>query len=111
MTPDLYHPVLDCFIRGLPHAFRAVDARPGTAVLLEIAGNCGGVWLLAKAETAWSFASGAPSQPAARVKIPQEIAWRVFTKGIDRAQALAQSNIEGDRALGERIFQLTAIVG
>lgn len=28
MTPDLYHPVLDCFLRGLPHAFLEVKASP-----------------------------------------------------------------------------------
>jgi hypothetical protein len=26
MTPDLYHPVLDCFVRGLPHVYQDVDA-------------------------------------------------------------------------------------
>lgn len=110
MTPDLYHPVLDCFIRGLPHAFRNVDAPPGTAIRLEITGDSGGIWLLVKGDADWTFASAAPSQPATHVTIPQEIAWRVFTRGIDRTDALAQSNIEGNRAIGERIFHLTAIV-
>lgn len=110
MMPDLYHPVLDCFIRGLPHAFRNVDAPPGTAIQLEITGDCGGIWLLVNGDADWKFASAAPSQPATHVTIPEEIAWRIFTKGIDRIEALAQSNIEGDRAVGERIFHLTAIV-
>ena len=38
--------------------------------------------------------------PVARVVIPQELAWRVFTKGIDRREALAHSSLEGDRNLG-----------
>src|SRR5262249_43624025 len=25
MTPELYHPVLDCFVRGLPFLYRSVD--------------------------------------------------------------------------------------
>lgn len=111
MTPDLYHPVLDCFVRGLPHAFESVEAPAGSAVELEITGDCGGVWLLAKTNVAWSFAPAAISQPAAQVRIPQQIAWRVFTKGIDRTDAMAQSRLEGDRALAERVFHLTAIVG
>ncbi len=109
MTPDLYHPVLDCFIRGLPHAFRGLDSPSSMSVHLEITGDCGGIWLLVKEEPNWTFAA-APSQPATHVTIPQEIAWRVFTRGIDRVDALAQSNIEGDQALGERVFHLTAIV-
>lgn len=111
MTPDLYHPVLDCFIRGLPHSFQSIDAPEGTLLKLEILGDCGGTWLLAKSEAHWPFVSTLREQPAAHVQIPQQIAWRVFTKGIDRAQAIAQSSFEGDRTLGERVFHLTAIVG
>jgi len=110
MTPELYHPVLDCFVRGLPHAFRDMDSPPGTTLQLDIAGNCGGRWLLSKDNSGWTFASSADS-PAVTVIIPQEIAWRVFTKGIDRKEAIARSSIEGDTALGERVFHLTAIVG
>lgn len=39
MTPDLYHPVLDCFVRGLPYVYRDVDAPAGTVLLLEISGE------------------------------------------------------------------------
>jgi uncharacterized protein (TIGR03083 family) len=109
MTPELYHPVLDCFVRGLPHAFREVNALPGTTLQLEIAGDCGGIWILARSGSAWAFAQS-PAQPSVSVVIPQEIAWRVFTKGIDRAEALECSQIEGDRTLGESVFKLTAIV-
>jgi uncharacterized protein (TIGR03083 family) len=110
MTPDLYQPVLDCFIRGLPHSLKSFDAPGGETVELEITGDCGGVWLLEKQDAGWCFASAMRRQPAARVKIPQQIAWRVFTKGIDRRQAIAQSSIAGNRSLGEHVFHLTAIV-
>lgn len=111
MTPELYHPVLDCFVRGLPHAFCEIEALPGTTVQLEIAGDCGGIWLLKKHDSGWRFASSSEITPATRVVIPQQFAWRIFTKGIDRTEALAHSFLEGDRLLGERIFHLTAIVG
>ena len=29
LTPELYHPVLDCFVRGLPHVYRGVDTPLG----------------------------------------------------------------------------------
>lgn len=111
MTAELYHPVLDCFMRGLPHAYRDLEAQSGTTVQIEIAGECGGTWLLRKVADGWSFSAELPSQPASRVLVPQELAWRVFTKGIDRAEVLALSSIEGDRSLGARVFHLTAIVG
>jgi uncharacterized protein (TIGR03083 family) len=111
MTPELYYPVLDCFIRGLPHAFEKVEASSGTVLSLRILGDCGGTWLLENRSSGWSFASALSTTPSASVQIPQQIAWRVFTKGIDRAQAISQSKIDGDRTLGERVFHLTAIVG
>lgn len=46
----------------------------------------------------------------ARVIIPQEIAWRVFTKGIRRDAALEQVRIEGQRDLALPVFDLTVIV-
>jgi uncharacterized protein (TIGR03083 family) len=111
MTPEFYHPVLDCFMRGLPYSFRDVDAPVGTTVELKIAGDCGGTWLLSKQDSRWGFATSSETEAAARVSIPQELAWRVFTKGIDRTEMLAHSSLEGDRTLGERVFHLTAIVG
>jgi hypothetical protein len=39
------------------------------------------------------------------------LAWRVFTKGIDRDSARSQIEVKGDRDLGEKVLQLTAIVG
>jgi uncharacterized protein (TIGR03083 family) len=111
MTPDLYHPVLDCFARGLPHVYRDVDAPAGTILLLEISGECGGQWFLSRAAAEWNFVSRLDKEAASRVTIPQELAWRVFTKGIDRDSARNQIAIDGNRDLGEKVLDLTAIVG
>ena len=111
MTPELYHPVLDCFVRGLPHLYRDVDAPLGSLLVLEISGECGGRWFLRKGSSGWGFVKPSDEKPASRVTIPEELAWRVFTKGIDRDSARAQVAVEGNRDLGEKVLQLTAIVG
>jgi uncharacterized protein (TIGR03083 family) len=110
MTPELYHPVLDCFLRGLPYLYRAVKAATGTTLLAEICGECGGQWYLARAEATWSLVSRPTGRIAASIMIPQEIAWRVFTKGIDRESAQAQVVFKGDRVLAGRVLDLVAIV-
>jgi len=38
------------------------------------------------------------------VKIPQEVAWRVFTKGIDRDSARTQIEIKEIETLAKRFF-------
>jgi uncharacterized protein (TIGR03083 family) len=111
MTADLYHPVLECFVRGLPHAYRDVDAPAGTSILLEISGECGGRWFMSRDSAQWNFAEPCEGKPASRVTIHQDLAWRVFTKGIDRDAARQQIKVEGDRDLAEPVLYLTAIVG
>ena len=110
MVPDLYHPVLDCFVRGLPYLYRDVEARIGTAVLLEISGECGGKWVLSRGPTGWNFVNEASGEVASRVTIPQALAWRLFTNGIDRESARAQVQFAGDPDLGGKVLSLTAIV-
>lgn len=110
MVRELYHPVLDCFLRGLPYLYRDVDAPAGTTVVVEICGECGGQWILLRGSSGWTFSDTA-AEPASRVTIPQELAWRVFTKGIDRNSARQQLKIEGDQCLGDKVLSLTAIVG
>ena len=110
-TPELYHPVLDCFLRALPYAYRDVPADPGSLLEFEISGDCGGVWWLHRDRTAWRLVNRASTQASAKVTIPQEIAWRIFTKGIDRQSAEAQTRIDGDRPLGLHILTMKSIVG
>ena len=111
MVPDLYHPVLDCFVRGLPYLYRDVDAPAGTVLLLEITGECGGKWLLARGPAGWGFVGGSAGAAVSRVTIPEALAWRLFTKGIDRDSAWREIQIDGDQDLGEKVLSLTAIVG
>jgi hypothetical protein len=104
-------PVLDCFLRGLPHHFRNFDAPAGTAILVEIAGNSGGQRWLCKGPCAWYLARKQCGEVASRVTIPQALAWRLFTGGIDRKSARAQIQMQGNQDLAQRVLDLTAIVG
>lgn len=111
MTPLLYHPVLDTFMRGLPHTYRDISAPDSAALLIEISGDCGGRWCLLRSDEKWSFAGELPAHITAHITIPQTIAWRIFTKGIDFQSARDQVTISGDNALAEHALKLVAIVG
>lgn len=112
MTPELYHPVLDCFIRAMPHAYRDVSAPAGTAVALEISGDCGGHWFLVRTPIGWGFGRPLEGEVVSNITIPEEIAWRLFTKGLNfDSAARSDIHIKGDAALAEHMFQVTAIIG
>src|SRR4051794_37733322 len=104
------HPVLDTFLRALPHAYREVAAGEGTRIVFEIPGEAGGEWTLVREGPAWSLYAGAPGEADCRVILDQDTAWRRMTKGLTAEQALARMEIAGDRALGEPVAKMLAIM-
>jgi uncharacterized protein (TIGR03083 family) len=112
LTPQFYHPVLDCFMRALPYTYRGVSADAGSVLRVEVAGECGGAWFLyCDGADRWRLVDRSAGEVVARVAIPQDIAWRIFTKGIDREAAAAQVQIEGDLKLGRHVLGMKAIIG
>jgi uncharacterized protein (TIGR03083 family) len=110
MTRELYFPVLDCFLRALPFAYRGISAKPGTYAEIIISGECGGSWFLYRTGEAWQLVKNPPGGKVSEIIIPQEIAWRIFTKGIRREAALSQVNVSGDLELGLHVLDVVSIV-
>lgn len=110
LTRELYYPVLDCFMRALPFTYRNVPAAAGTAIRITVSGECGGNWNLRRGDAAWILSESEQDQPAAETTIPQEIAWRIFTKGIDRTSALSRVKTVGDPALALPVLGMVSIV-
>jgi uncharacterized protein (TIGR03083 family) len=110
MTRELYHPVLDCFLRALPFRYRNVSAKMGTLVKINVAGECGGSWYLCRSEDSWQLIGDPFGEAASEVIIPQEIAWRIFTKGIDSESARAQVKVTGDATMGIPVLGMVSIV-
>ena len=110
MTREFYCPVLDCFLRALPFAYGSISAKPGTYVQIIVSGECGSSWYLYRAEETWQLLQEPCGDRASETTIPQEIAWRIFTKGIDRESALGQIKIAGDTKLGQHVLGMLSIV-
>ena len=111
MTRELYYPVLDCFMRALPFAYRDRSGEPGTHARFNIGGDCGGSWILERDGNRWQLVESAHGRQASETTIPEEIAWRIFTKGIDRPSAEAQVTVRGNRDLGLHVLSTVAIIG
>src|SRR5260370_33966005 len=111
MTREFYFPVLDCFMRALPHAYSAVPAKIGTLAQFNIAGDFGGSWYLLRDIGTWRLVSSATGETISETTIPQEIAWRIFTKGITREAAQAQVQVKGNSEIGLHILGMVSIVG
>lgn len=109
--PAFLAPVLATFVHALPRAFDDVSATVGTTVEVVIAGEAGGRWVLTRTPRGWELGAGPAPAPRARVALEPETAWRLWTKGIRPAAALAAVSISGDRALGLPVLDAVAIIG
>ena len=111
MTRELYFPVLDCFMRALPFKYRDQTGEPGTHLRFNVSGECGGSWYLCRDGDRWRLGESPQGRQISATTIPQEIAWRIFTKGIDRETAQRQVTIEGDQRLGQHVLSMISIIG
>ena len=110
MTPRLYGPVLECFMRALPYAYRNVPAPPGTVCKVVVAGDCGGEWFIRRDDGGWAFATTGEASIQASATIPQELAWRIFTKGLAPSEARPHVALAGDERLAAAVLDMIAIV-
>jgi uncharacterized protein (TIGR03083 family) len=105
----LYHPVLDAFMRALPHHFREVARDEGFLLGVEVPGEAGGRWLLEWRKGGPTLAREAGREPDTLVTIGEDVAWRIFTKwgGSGSEKDLS---IVGDPELGRRLLDMTCIM-
>ena len=108
------HPVLDAFVRALPHRYRDIESSAEGRLEVEIEGEAGGVWTLRREEDAWRLFRGrdeaATEAATTVVRLDQDAAWRLFTKGLDRATAESRLRVEGDSALGRPLLDTIAVI-
>lgn len=105
-----FAPVLDTFVRALPHTFRQVRRDTGTVVELVILGDAGGTWFLVRTEDAWLLTQVVTVPAQTSLTLDQDIAWRIFTRGISPTEAAANSTLSGDRSLGTKILEAVSII-
>jgi uncharacterized protein (TIGR03083 family) len=103
-------PVLDTFLRGLPHTYRVTHADEGSSVVVNIAGEAGGAWTLNREGATWKLYGGESDDAVCQVRMEQDTAWRLLTKGLSREDAAARIEIIGDRRLGEPILGMLSVI-
>ena len=102
-------PVLDTFMRALPYAFRNVNAADGTLWEIRLQGEAGGSWFLLRRAEQWQLGLDA-ERAAGVVSLPQDAAWRLFTKGIAAEQAKQQVRSQGPQELADGLLNMLCIV-
>ncbi|MBO0936836.1 maleylpyruvate isomerase N-terminal domain-containing protein [Fibrella sp. HMF5335] len=111
MTSELYHPLLDTFMRALPYNYRQLAAPVNTLVQVSVSGVGGGDWFLHRQTTDWQLVILDRKQAVdALITIDGTIAWRLFTKGITTENALPYITISGDSQLVKPVLTMLAVM-
>jgi uncharacterized protein (TIGR03083 family) len=104
------HPTLDVFVRALPYTYREVEAAPARSVRFEILGEAGGVWTLVRKAAGWELFNGSSRNADAVVRLDQDTAWKLFSKGLRPDAARQRVKIDGERSLAEPVLGSLAIM-
>ncbi len=108
--PGFLHAVLEIAVRGLPHAYRTVDAADGDTIGIDATGPAGGQWTLVRDAGRWTIMVGAPASPTTRVRMSDDAAWRLLFHALKGDAARAAVQIEGRANLAEPLLAARSVV-
>lgn len=114
--PELVHPVLDTFLRALPHTLHTLTRPNGTVVRVVIPGSSGDTWHAMVDGDRWRMAgrdevdTAAHERIAATVTIDADDFWRLATRGITVPEARRRARSRGDAALVAAMTSLLAVI-
>lgn len=110
MSRELFYPFIQTFMYGLPQVYRNTKAPDGTTVQVVVDTEIGGAWYLQRNKNGWVLSDKAPEAITARMVIPPNTAWKVFTKGISPETAIQEVTIEGNEELASVVLTLVAVM-
>ncbi|WP_131735848.1 maleylpyruvate isomerase family mycothiol-dependent enzyme [Actinomadura roseirufa] len=108
--PYYIGPVLDTFLRALPHTLRDVTAPPGTVLQVSVTTPGAGDWTCTRGPDRWRLDRRPHPRPTARLELDADTAWRLCTRGITPEQAGEHARIDGDRHLATAALQIVSII-
>lgn len=103
-------PVLATFARALPRALHGDSAGSGARVRLVVTGEAGGEWSAARSEAGWRLVHPSAMPATATVTLDQDLAWRLFTRGIAPEHAASRVTVEGDGPLAAAVLRTVSII-
>ncbi len=104
-------PYLQTSVRALPHHYRSLRGEKGDVVKFVFWGEEEHVYYLKWEENEWVPLTSTLEMPTSEVRIANDYAWRIFTKGIGKKEAMDKSEVIGKRELGSWVFDMIAIMG
>ena len=108
--PRYLRAVLDIAVRGLPHAYRGLAARPGETVVIDISGPAGGVWTLVRERNEWTICAGEAPAAATRVTLRADDAWKLLFNALSPDDAARHITTVGRAELATPLLRARSVI-
>jgi Mycothiol maleylpyruvate isomerase N-terminal domain len=108
MTKDLYQPFLNIFMQAWPYTMKGVEAVEGNVLKTVVTGI--GEWYLKRRKNEWKLESSGEEKITAETIIDNDIAWKLFSKSIRKADVKEGITIKGDGFLGEKVLDMVSVM-
>jgi uncharacterized protein (TIGR03083 family) len=111
MTREFFYPFIDTFFRALPHTFKNTGAAVNTLIKITITSGIGGNWYLQKVKDGWQLSKETDAANfTATVKIPPDIAWKLFSKSIRPDDVKSRIEVTGNAALAGQVLNMVSVI-
>lgn len=109
-TKEFYDPFLQTSLRALPFHYRDLTGQEGEVIQVTVEGEPNWNWWIIYNSDSWQSIEKSTTNPVSQVFIPAQIAWRIFTKGISKAEAKSQLTISGKQEYGEKVLDMLTVM-
>ena len=107
--PRYLHAVLEIALRGLPHAYREVEAPLGATLVLDVNGPAGGEWTLSREGASWALYAGAAPAATTRVHLSDATAWQLLFNAL-RDERAVDMRIDGNPQLATPLLRTRSVI-
>ena len=107
--PRYLHAVLEIALRGLPHAYREVEAPSGATLVLDVNGPAGGEWTLSREGGSWALYAGAAPAATTRVHLSDATAWQLLFNAL-RDERAVDMRIDGNPQLATPLLRARSVI-
>jgi uncharacterized protein (TIGR03083 family) len=108
--PRYLNAVLDIAMRGLPFAYRDVEAGAGDTVVIDVSGASGGQWTLATERQRWTLFRGEPVSATTRIRLADDAAWRVLFNALPENETARAVQVDGRAELGRAFLRARSVI-
>lgn len=108
--PCYLHAVIAVAMRGLPHAYRDVNAPDGASLALLVDGESGGEWTLQREAERWTLWEGCDGTPTTTVRVSDDKVWRLLFNALHGSDASAALDVTGNTDLARPLVRARSVI-